>query len=184
MSSPVKVALLAGKAVVLLYLLYLTIWMATSYAPQTPGHQPPVLIWLIDTINLFIHEAGHFFFSPFGKFLYVLGGSFFQVLIPLVLAIVTFRQTPQHTAYPLFWTGESMVNVSPYIQDAPAMKLHLIAKGVMHDWNYLLQGHLDWAEPLGDLVFILGILLCTAAIATGIYFATHAYREADDTIPE
>jgi hypothetical protein len=179
-----KVAILATKGVILLYLSYLTIWMATGYTPQVPGYQPPFLLWFIDIINLFVHEAGHFFFSFFGKFLYVLGGSLFQVLVPLALAIVTFRQTPQHVVYPLFWTGESMVNVSPYILDAPAMKLRLIARGAMHDWNYLLRGHLDWAEPLGDIVFSLGVLICTAAIGAGVYFAIRAYRKADTALPE
>jgi hypothetical protein len=179
-----KAALLIGKAVLLLYLAYLTIWMMIRYAPQLPGHQPPFVLWVMDTINLFVHEAGHFFFSLFGKFLYVLGGSLFQVLVPLALTIVTFRQTPQHVAYPLFWTGESMVNVSPYVQDAPAMKLHLIARGAIHDWNYLLRGHLDWAEPLGDIVFCLGVLVCTTAIGAGVYFAVRVYREAETSPPE
>jgi hypothetical protein len=180
-----RTAVLAGKGLVLLYLAYLTIWIATSYAPQAPGHEPPFGLWVIDIINLYIHEAGHFFLSPFGQFIHVLGGSLFQVFVPLTLAVVTFRQTPQHGAYPLFWTGESMVNVSPYIQDAPVMKLRLIARGLMHDWNYLLRGHLDWAEPLGNMVFLLGILICIAAIGSGIYFAVRLFREsAKVSIPE
>jgi hypothetical protein len=181
--SPLRTALLAGKGLVFLYLAYLTIWMATSYAPQTPGHQPPFLLWVIDIINLYIHEAGHFFFRPFGQFIHVLGGSLFQFLVPLTLTAVTFRQTPQHAAYPLFWTGESLVNVSPYIQDAPVMKLRLIARGLMHDWNYLLGNHLDWAEPLGDMVFLLGILVCTVAIGTGVYFAIRLYRQPEESTP-
>jgi hypothetical protein len=169
-----KNGLLAARGLVFLYLAYLTVWIATSYAPQNAS--PPILLWFLDLINLYIHEAGHLFFSLFGQFLHALGGSLFQVLVPLVLAIVTFRQTPQHAAYPLFWTGESMVNVSPYIQDAPAMKLRLIARGLRHDWNYILHGHLDWAEPLGDAVFLLGVLLCIAAVGGGIYFAIRSYR--------
>lgn len=178
-----KTILLAARISLLLYLSYLTVWMATGYAPQTPGYQPPFLLWIVDLINLYIHEAGHFFFSLFGQFLHVLGGSLFQVLVPLALAVVTFRQTPQHVAYPLFWAGESMVNVSPYIQDAPVMKLRLIARGLMHDWNYLLRGHLDWAEPLGEAVFLLGIFVCTAAIGAGVYFAVRAYRQEDSVFP-
>ena len=171
-----KATLLAIKGLVLLYLAYLTIWIATSYAPQTSS--PPLLLWFLDLINLYIHEAGHLFFSLFGQYLHALGGSLFQVLLPLALAVVTFRQTRQHAAYPLFWVGESMVNVSPYIQDAPAMKLRLIASGLRHDWNYLLHGHLDWAEPLGGCVFFLGVLLCATAVGGGIYFAVRSYREA------
>ena len=36
-------------------------------------------------IVLPIHEAGHVLFIPFGRFMTVLGGSLFQVLLPLVL---------------------------------------------------------------------------------------------------
>ncbi len=161
----------------LLYLGYLTIRMATGDAPQTPDRDPPAVLWIMDLINLYIHEAGHFFFSPFGRFLHILGGSLFQVLLPLSLAVVTFHEAPHHTAYPLFWTGESLVNVSPYITDAPAMKLPLIARGLIHDWNYLLQGRLDWAGPLGEAVFLLGIITCTTAIGGGIYFAIRQYSQ-------
>jgi hypothetical protein len=179
-----RTALLAGKGLIFLYLAYLTIWMATSYAPQVPGHEPPFLLWIVDLINLYVHEAGHFFLAPFGQFIHVLGGSLFQVIVPLALAAVTFRQTPQHVVYPLFWTGESIVNVSPYIQDAPVMKLHLIARGARHDWNYLLRGHLDWAEGLGEIVFVLGILVCTTAIGAGVYFAIRSWREEPPALPE
>ncbi len=161
----------------LLYLGYLTIRMATGNIPQAPDRDPPAVLWIMDLINLYVHEAGHFFFSPFGRFLQILGGSLFQVLLPLALSVVTFREAPHHAAYPLFWTGESLVNVSPYIVDAPAMKLPLIARGLIHDWNYLLQGRLDWAEPLGEAVFLLGIVTCTTAIGGGIYFAIRSYRQ-------
>lgn len=169
--------LLTGS--LLLYMGYLTIRMATGNAPQAPDRDPPAVLWIMDLLNLYVHEAGHFFFSPFGRFLHILGGSVLQVLLPLILAVATFRQAPHHAAYPLFWTGESLVNVSPYITDAPAMKLPLIARGLVHDWNYLLQGRLDWAEPLGETAFLLGILTCTTAIGGGIYFAIRSYLQTE-----
>ncbi len=164
-------------ASLLLYLGYLTIRMATGNAPQAPDHNPPATLWILDLINLYVHEAGHFFFSPLGRFLHILGGSLLQILLPLTLTVVTFREAPHHAAYPLFWTGESLVNVSPYIADAPAMKLPLIAKGLIHDWNYLLRGRLDWAEPLGEAAFLLGIITCTTAVGGGIYFAVRSYLQ-------
>ena len=36
----------------------------------------------IDYINLLIHEGGHGIFRIFGKFIYTLGGSLMQILIP------------------------------------------------------------------------------------------------------
>src|SRR5437879_11188757 len=35
-------------------------------------------------INLPFHEAGHLIFSPFGRFMTVLGGSLGQLLMPLI----------------------------------------------------------------------------------------------------
>ena len=40
---------------------------------------------LIDNVDHVIHEAGHVFFSLFGKFIYTLGGSLMQVIIHLSL---------------------------------------------------------------------------------------------------
>ena len=39
--------------------------------------------------NLVFHEAGHVIFSPLGRFMTVLGGSLFQILVPL-LCMVAF----------------------------------------------------------------------------------------------
>lgn len=163
------------------YLSWILVYLATEYTPELPGFRPPWPVVVIDLINLYIHEAGHLFFKIFGQFLYVLGGSLFQVLLPLVLAVVTFRQTPRFAAFPLFWVGESMVNVSPYIRDADQLKLHLIAGGLKHDWAVLLHGNLQMAAPLADVVLFAGITLCAAAIGAGIYYALRAYRE--DQVP-
>jgi hypothetical protein len=172
-----KLGALILKLVVLGYLAYLLVFLATGYTPEQPGYHPPLIVWLIDTINVFIHEAGHFLFQFFGRWIYIFAGSAFQILLPLALAIVTLLQTPAYVGYAGFWVGESMVNVSPYIKDAPHMKLRLLARGLTHDWNYLLHDHLDWAESLGDAVFLLGLLICIGSLGAGVYFAVRAYRE-------
>ena len=38
---------------------------------------------LLDDVNLAIHEAGHLVFAPLGDHPGVLGGSLFQVLVPV-----------------------------------------------------------------------------------------------------
>jgi hypothetical protein len=54
----------------------------------------PLMIWLvlnrgnytwIDNADLVIHEAGHFFFQFFGKFIYTAGGSLMQVILPSII---------------------------------------------------------------------------------------------------
>ena len=61
---------------------------------------------------------------------------------------------------------------------AEALPLVSLGGGdVVHDWNYLLRDRLDWAEPLGETVFLLGIVTCTTAIGMGIYVAVQSYRQ-------
>ena len=173
----------AGFALTLLvhaYLGYLLYFLITGYHPAEPGYNPPFIIFILDTINLFIHEAGHLFLKPFWMWLYILGGSLVQVLLPAALFIVSLRQSPQYAVYPGFWTGENLVNVSAYIRDAPFMKLKLIAAGLIHDWNWLLGGNLDMASSLGTGVFIAGLLTCTGSIAAGVYYAIRSYREGGE----
>ena len=172
-----KYVLLAAKLLIFVYLGYVLFFLATGYEPAEPGYRPPLSIFLIDTINLFIHEGGHFFLRPFGMFIYILGGSLVQCLLPLALVIVTLRQNISHVVYPGFWLGENLLNVSVYIQDAPTRKLKLIAQGLIHDWNWLLSGDLELASPLGATVQIAGLLICFASLVTGIWFAIKDFRE-------
>jgi hypothetical protein len=165
------------QAILLGVLGYLLIFLLTGYHPETPPFHPPFLIFVLDTVNLFIHEAGHFFFKIFGQWVHIVAGSFLQVFLPLALCAVTMRQTPQFAAYPGFWVGESLVNVSVYIKDAPHRQLRLIARGLIHDWNWLLSDNLEAAEPLGEVVYVLGIFVCVASLGWGIYIAVQAFRE-------
>jgi len=98
-----KYFILISKIIVLLYLSYLFFFLATGYDPAYPLYRPPFILFVIDTINLFIHEAGHFFFKIFGRLIYMLGGSLFQCLVPLALVIVTWRQNISQVCYPGFW---------------------------------------------------------------------------------
>jgi hypothetical protein len=169
------------KLLVYLYLTYLLYYLIVEYTPSRPA---PFAIFVIDTIDLFIHEAGHFFTKIFGQFIYILGGSLFQILIPALLVFATWRQQASHIAWPGFWLGENFINVSIYIRDAPYRHLRLIARGLIHDWNWLLSGNLEAAEPLADIVFIAGILTCAASIAAGIYYAIRTFREDSLSKPE
>jgi hypothetical protein len=153
------------RAILLLYLLYVTWFLLTGYHPERADYDPPFVIFLIDTINLFIHEAGHLFIKPFGMWLHIIAGSLFQILVPLALVIVTLREKPHQLLLPAVWLGESMVNVSAYIHDAPYMKLRLIARGLTHDWNYLIGGNEETASVIGWGVFAIGIGLILGGLA-------------------
>ena len=101
-------------------------------------------------INLPFHEAGHLIFSPFGRFMHVLGGSLMQLLMPLAcLGTFLYQQNPFGGAVGLWWFAENLMDLAPYIGDARAGELPLLG-GVTgsevedyHDWEYLLK-HLGW----------------------------------------
>jgi hypothetical protein len=171
-----KIIVLCIKLLVLAYLLRLCVFLALDYDPVSPGFHPPLILTILDMINLYIHEAGHLIFKLFGMWMYILGGSLMQVLLPLALLIVVWRQNLPQIWYPSFWLGENMVNVSVYIKDAPFRRLKLLARGLIHDWNWLLGGDPETSSWIGEVVFIAGILICACSIGAGVYFAVRDYR--------
>lgn len=159
--------------------LYLTWHYITQYYPADPlGYEPPLVVWVLDTISLFIHEAGHLLFSIFGQTTSILGGSLLQCLLPLALTIVTWREKPHQAGYPLFWLGGNLVNVSVYVADAPDKNLRLIKDGLIHDWNWLLASNLELATPLATVLRGTGILLCAAGVALVVYYTMKSVNSA------
>jgi len=51
---------------------------------------------------------------------------------------------------------------------------------IVYDWNWLLSDNLDAAEPLADIVFGLGLLLCVASVGGCAYYAWRSFREAPE----
>jgi hypothetical protein len=180
-----KYFFLSLKILLTAYATYLLWVLAFEYRPDDPlGYTPPFVLFVIDTINLFIHEAGHLFFRILGQTMYILGGSITQCLIPLALAIVTWREKPHQAGVPLFWFGENFVNVSVYIADAPHKNLKLIKEGLIHDWNWLLSDNLNLAEPMGLVVRGLGLVICTAAVVAMGYYAVMSFHDDPDVLSE
>lgn len=119
-----------------------------------------------------MHEAGHVLFMPFGTTLHLLGGSLFQVIVPLVFAASFLRRGLASSAlFPLFWAAESLWNVSVYVGDARARALPLITGDAdTHDWWQLLSaaGHLEWDRPLAALVWAAGVAVWLGTLWLGL----------------
>lgn len=157
----------AGRCALILVLACFT-WQfartpAGSVAVQSFLHLP----------NLVFHEAGHVLFLPLGRFMSVLGGSLLQVLVPLVCAGAFLLQYEDRFACAVcaWWTGQSLVDLSPYIADARALRLTLLggrtgAEVEGHDWEYLLSaaGMLHWDLTLGRFTHFAGTLVMVAAL--------------------
>lgn len=110
-------------------------------------------VWF-HNVDLVFHEAGHVFFSPFGRYIAILGGSLFQVLVPLILMLVFLIRNKDSfaAAICLRWAGQSIMDLAPYVADARALRLLLLGGGTgadrpgFHDWENLLR-------PLGLLEY-------------------------------
>jgi len=126
-------------------------------------------------INLPFHEFGHVLFSPFGRFMHILGGSLFQVLLPLGLmfAFIVQRQDTFAASVMLWWAGQSLIDLAPYIADARYRSLPLVG-GMgeeFHDWGNLLtmMNALNSTQSVARFDFGLGAVLIVLASAWGAY---------------
>ena len=133
----------------------------------------PTEFRFLDTVNLFIHEAGHFLFAPFGMTLAIMGGTILQLLMPTLFVGYFFLQREFYSAsLVLFWLGQNFINVSVYAGDAELMALPLIG-GEIHDWNYLLTHFevLGHTALVGKIIFIVGVMIIVLAGLSSLRFA-------------
>ena len=125
--------------------------------------------------NLAFHEFGHVFFSPFGRFMTILGGSLFQILMPLgLMGVFMIKQRDNFAAsIMLWWCGQNFIDVSPYIDDAIYRGLPLVGGGgeESHDWGNLLtmMNALDSTHKISHASFYIGCALIIIALAWGFY---------------
>jgi hypothetical protein len=157
----------------LLALVFLAAWgfqlVAMDYRTGELGHS------FMHNILLPIHEAGHVLFMPFGEFLTILGGSLFQLALPMGIgAAFFFRQNDAFgAAVCLWWTGVSLLDLAPYIYDALQPQLILLGghtgEDGPHDWIYLLGrlGAIPQAHGWGTAAHHLGMITLLAGLAWG-----------------
>jgi hypothetical protein len=164
---------LYGGALVLLSLFIWSWWFVLS--PIESGYAIRSFMHLA---NLPFHEAGHVFFSPFGAFMASLGGSLLQVLMPLACTCVLLFRTrdPIGASVALWWTGESFIDLAPYINDARSLSLPLLGGNTgatapygFHDWQFILtEAHLLRQDHLiANISFSAGALLMLTAFVWG-----------------
>ena len=119
-------------------------------------------------------------FIPFGRFMTVLGGSLFQVLLPLVLmASFMFgfggsRRDNFAASLMLWWAAMAIIDVAPYIWDAFEPKMMLLggktgAESDGHDWQNILGdlGLLKRAHLIAGIAHKLGLAVMLVAYAWG-----------------
>ncbi len=137
-------------------------------------------------INLPFHEAGHVLFRMFGRFMMTVGGSVTQLLVPLI-CLLTFLFKTRDTfgaSVSLWWMGENLIDLAPYINDARDLKLILLG-GVTgkdvddyHDWEFILRkvGLLEYDHLLAKTAHVLGALLMVCAVSWGGFLLLKQFR--------
>ena len=105
-----------------------------------------------------------------------LGGSLMQLVVPATCAVALLYQNrdPFGASVAVWWLGQSLLDLAPYIADARALDLVLLGGGTGrevegHDWEAVL-GALGWLEldgTLGVIAHGLGIAVMVAGMAWG-----------------
>lgn len=149
-------ASLLGKILLLIILIYFSSTLITADDP-----------WIfLDGANFAFHELGHLLFIPFGQTAHFLGGTFFQLLIPISIGIYFFFQRSYTgVAFCIFWIGDNLINIGRYFRDARALLLPIHGGGI-HDWNWLLfkWNLLEYDLRIGSVVHQLGSLFLVISI--------------------
>src|SRR5688572_30579509 len=176
--DPLRPITLGARALVLGALAYWTWGMAA--APMGSYS-----LGLVDLANLVFHEAGHILFLPLGSFMTSLGGLLTQVLVPLVCMATFILKTRDlyAAAVALWWAGENLVDMAPYVADARALQLVLLgghtgAEVEGHDWEGIL-GALGWLPydlTRGRACHRAGLLVVLGAIVWGGWVLRDQYR--------
>lgn len=170
-----------------LYIL-LFIWGWTFIAMEYDSH-PSISQALMHNVNLVFHEAGHVIFTPFGRFLSILGGTLGQWLIPFIVLCAFLLKTRDTfgASIGLWWLGQSFIDIAPYINDARAGQLILLG-GVtgrdvpgIHDWENILRdlGWLQYDHTIAGIVYAIGVGLMLLSFLWGAYVLYLQHKNLD-----
>ncbi|HUP45681.1 MAG TPA: hypothetical protein VM779_09230 [Thermoanaerobaculia bacterium] len=152
------------RALLLAYLVYADIRFLRD----------PLSSTIFSGITFAFHEMGHLLFSFAGHFIGSLMGSGLQVLIPIIVVIVFYRQSDYFgMAVGGFWLSFSLFEVARYVADARAMELPLVGftDDPEHDWHYLLStmGLLNLDTTIAFLIRVVATVSGVASLAFAVW---------------
>lgn len=174
-----------GRVLILLGLVgwsyfFITSPMASNYAGESFLH----------LVNLPFHEFGHIIFRPLGSFMTSLGGTIFQLLMPLICFAVLLFQTRDTfgAAICLWWFGQNFFDIAPYVNDARSLTLPLVGGNVghsspygFHDWEYILteSGLLQYDHTIAKICVASGSTIFLISLFWGAYILYKQYIVLD-----
>ena len=132
---------------------------------------------------LIFHEAGHVLFMPFGEFMMVLGGSLFQLMVPLFLiGYFVWRRDFFAACFAALYLAASLDNLARYIADARAGELPLLGgERSNHDWTFLLieMKQLDSDLAIGRFVHNCAVMVFWLSLPAALYLAWQRAPEGE-----
>lgn len=175
-----------GRMLVWLLLSALGVAVATTRYEDVVQGAMSMPVAFLHRIDLVFHEAGHVIFGVLGDFMAVMGGSLMQLLVPLVVcgAFLFKRGDPFGASVGLWWTGQSLADLAPYIADARALRLPMLGGGTgadrlgIHDWENILGrlGLLEYDRTLGGIANSAGIVMMALALMWGAMLLAKQHR--------
>ena len=140
---------------------------------------------LLDTINFYIHELWHLVFMiSFNQFIYVLGWTLFQLIIPTACLVWFYRQQDYFAVsicYAWIWTN--FFSISTYSWDAIKQALPLYSFAWpwknLQDWNYIFTRLwvLEHAELISNWFRIIAIWFFLIFIVYSLLLILNRFRE-------
>ena len=157
------------RALLLAYLVYADCRLLTDPDSST----------VFGGITLAFHEMGHLIFAFLGQFICVLMGSGTQILIPILVIVLFYKQQRDFFGMAVggFWLSFSLFDVARYVGDARAQELPLVNIGggdAEHDWYYLLNRMhmLSFDHALAFLIRGVALLVGVASLAFAVWLMT------------
>ena len=177
---------IVARSIVWLLLLVMG-WGFVTSSIEGSQVSPFLPHFILARVNLVFHEAGHVLFRLLGRFMMVFGGSLLQVLVPFIcmVAFLTRHLDTFGASVTLWWAGQSLIDLAPYINDARAQELILLG-GVTgrdrpgyHDWNNILAdlGWLSHDHFLAKLAHFSGSVLVAFSLFWGLYLLLRQYHQ-------
>lgn len=129
--------------------------------------------WFMQNVNLIFHEAGHIFLMFFGKFFATLGGTIFELGVPLIVTCsFLVRRAWFSVGFSLWWLSTALMSVSVYASDARERALPLITNDPStHDWFNLLADAdmLRYDDTIGSIFYVCAIVSLVLAALCFVY---------------
>ncbi len=182
----IEIVYFIGRLVVFLFLF---IWSIKFFQSSIESNY--VGKSFMHLVNLPFHETGHIVFRPLGRVIHSLGGSLGQVIMPLICTLVLLIKTRDTVgaSIGLWWMGESILDMAPYIDDARSLSLQLLGGNTgisspygFHDWNFILTelNLLKHDHLIADMAALGGKLIMFIALLWGLLLLIRQFNRLNN----